>query len=107
MSRIERLPRIRGGELSAGILRGIAVGCSLSGIAAATSAGVGSADAGPADALRLAYLDPGAGSFILQALVAAIAGAIVTINAYWTKIKRLLGLAETEKQDTSADSNGE
>jgi hypothetical protein len=36
----------------------------------------------------LAYLDPGAGSFILQALVAALAGIIVTVNVYWRRIKR-------------------
>ena len=36
----------------------------------------------------LLYVDPGAGSFILQALVAALAGAIVALNVYWTKIKK-------------------
>ena len=37
----------------------------------------------------LAYIDPGAGSFLLQALVAAMAGIIVTVNIYWEKIKTL------------------
>ena len=41
---------------------------------------------------RLAYVDPGAGSFILQAAVAMFAGAVVAINAYWARIKRFLGL---------------
>lgn len=34
-----------------------------------------------------AYLDPGTGSLILQGLLAAIAGALVTANIYWLKIK--------------------
>ena len=34
------------------------------------------------DGPRLAYLEPGPGSFLLQALVAMLAGAVVAINAY-------------------------
>jgi hypothetical protein len=34
------------------------------------------------------YLDPGSGSFLLQLLVAALAGAGVAIGANWAKIKR-------------------
>ncbi len=67
--------------LAAGLLAGLSAG-------GVSAAGIDSQ--GP----RLAYLDPGAGSFILQALVVTIAGAIVAIHAYWTRIKRLLGLAE-------------
>jgi hypothetical protein len=53
--------------------------------------------AGPVHAARveilhLAYVDPGAGSFILQALVASIAGAAVALSAYWRRIKRFLGI---------------
>jgi len=35
---------------------------------------------------RLAYLDPGTGSMILQAIVASIAGAAVVITSYRRKI---------------------
>lgn len=35
----------------------------------------------------LAYLDPGTGSIILQAIIAAIATAGATITFYWRKIK--------------------
>ncbi len=74
------------------------------GLVAGLSAGGVSAAGIDSQELRLAYLDPGAGSFILQALVATIAGAIVAINAYWTRIKRLLGLGEKgEGEATSAD----
>ncbi len=34
-----------------------------------------------------AYLDPGTGSIILQAIIAAIATAGATITYYWRKIK--------------------
>ena len=34
-----------------------------------------------------AYLDPGTGSFILQAIVAGAMGAIFTIKLYWKKIR--------------------
>ncbi len=37
--------------------------------------------------IRVAYLDPGTGSLILQALVASLAGAVVAITAYWQKIR--------------------
>jgi len=39
--------------------------------------------------IRVAYLDPGTGSLILQALVAALAGAVVVITSYWQKIRAL------------------
>jgi hypothetical protein len=42
-----------------------------------------------------AYLDPGAGSFMLQMLIASILGAAFTLKMYWLKIKfflmRLMG----------------
>ncbi len=37
--------------------------------------------------IRVAYLDPGTGSLIVQALVAAFAGAVVVITSYWQKIR--------------------
>lgn len=36
-----------------------------------------------------AYIDPGAGSMLLQAVIAAIAGGLVVIKVYWQRIKRL------------------
>ena len=38
----------------------------------------------------LAYLDPGAGSMILQALAGGTAGVIVFGKLYWGRIKRVL-----------------
>ena len=58
----------------------------------------------PEEAPKLAYVDPGSGSFILQALVATLAGAAVVINAYWRKIKQLLGIGAREPDDPTADT---
>lgn len=57
----------------------------------------------PEEAAKLAYVDPGSGSFVLQALVAALAGAAVLINAYWRKIKQILGVGAREEDDHAAD----
>ena len=34
-----------------------------------------------------AYIDPGSGSILLQAIIAAIAGAGTALSIYWKKIK--------------------
>jgi len=45
-----------------------------------------------------AYLDPGTGSMILQAVIGAIAGSAVAIKIFWKRIKhfflRLIGKAK-------------
>lgn len=58
---------------------------------------------------RLAYLDPGSGSFMIQALVAMLAGIAVTIRAYWSKIREFFGAAPsgTESDDPGATSDDE
>lgn len=43
----------------------------------------------PADAL--AYIDPAAGSLILQALLGGVAGILVVTKLYYRKLMRLLG----------------
>ena len=37
----------------------------------------------------LLYLDPGSGSFLIQLLIAGLAGAGIAIAISWAKIKRL------------------
>jgi hypothetical protein len=46
--------------------------------------------------LMLAYLDPGAGSLILQALAGGIAGAAVVGKLYFARLKRVLGFGRRE-----------
>jgi len=74
---------------------GMAVLCAAA-LAPALSMAAGS---GVDPGTRLAYVDPGSGSFILQALVATLAGAAVAINAYWAKIRRLFGRGVPEEDD--------
>jgi hypothetical protein len=52
------------------------------------------------------YLDPGSGSFLIQLLIAAIAGASIAIGANWSKIKRLLG-KKKNKAESDVDENGD
>jgi hypothetical protein len=53
--------------------------------------GIGSADA---------YLDPGTGSIILQAVIGAVTGALIVIKLYWYKLKQLI------KGDGKRDADG-
>ncbi len=57
------------------------------GLAAAAFTPIAAIAAGQPLEIRVAYLDPGTGSLILQALVASLAGAVVAITAYWQKIR--------------------
>ena len=38
-----------------------------------------------------AYLDPGTGSMILQAIIGGIAVAGATLSVYWTRVKSFFG----------------
>ncbi len=55
----------------------------------------------------LFYLDPGSGSFLIQLLIAAIAGLSIAVGANWAKLKRWLGRnkkkAETPEEDDDDD----
>lgn len=54
-----------------------------------------------------AYLDPGTGSLILQGLIAAIAGSILTIKLYWYKIKGIWQRLLHNKNNTNSEQAGE
>ena len=45
-----------------------------------------------------AYLDPGTGSIILQAILGFIAASITTISIYWTKFKSLISKLFKKKE---------
>jgi hypothetical protein len=51
----------------------------------------------------LAYIDPGTGSFLVQALIAALAGAAVTIRLYWSNIKSFFGGSASEAESADDD----
>ncbi len=44
----------------------------------------------------LAYLDPGTGSMILQAIAAGLAGVAVAGKLYWRRLKSLLRIGKRE-----------
>lgn len=46
-----------------------------------------------------AYLDPGTGSIVLQAVIAAIAAAAVALRLYWTRLKALFGRKRTATEE--------
>tara|TARA_Y100000768_G_C23951601_1_gene670507 strand:- start:828 stop:1043 length:216 start_codon:yes stop_codon:yes gene_type:complete len=50
-----------------------------------------------------AYLDPGTGSIILQAILGFIAASIATLSFYWNKVK--LFLVKLFKKDKKSESN--
>jgi hypothetical protein len=51
---------------------------------------------------ELAYIDPGSGSFIVQALVATAAGLAVAARRYWTQIRTFLGRPAAPAEDEDA-----
>ncbi len=50
-----------------------------------------------------AYLDPGTGSMLLQGLIAAVAGVMVTARMYWHKIKGFFGRGAEPKAHEKDD----
>jgi hypothetical protein len=51
------------------------------------------------------YLDPGSGSFLIQLLIATIAGLSIAVGANWSKIKRLLGKKKNKVETTDEDDD--
>ena len=52
---------------------------------------------------KLAYLDPGSGSVLLQLLIAALLGIGIALRAYWGKIKGLFGIKSETDDDNDED----
>ncbi len=50
-----------------------------------------------------AYLDPGTGSILLQGLIAAVVGALVTGRLYWSRIKDMFSRKSGEKTQQDKD----
>ena len=47
----------------------------------------------------VAYIDPGAGSFVLQAIVATLAGVAIALRGSWKKLLARLGLRAPDAPD--------
>jgi hypothetical protein len=53
-----------------------------------------------------AYLDPGTGSIILQAILAFIAGAAATVSLWWGNLKMFFKkVFKSEKKDSDKKDN--
>ena len=52
-----------------------------------------------------AYLDPASGSMILQVIVAAVAALLITIKAFWHKIRGMFGSSPTEETIDTDDKS--
>jgi len=50
-----------------------------------------------------AYLDPGTGSILLQAIIATVASSLFVIKMYWYKFRGLLGFSRQPEDDVSHD----
>ena len=46
-----------------------------------------------------AYLDPGTGSIVIQAVVAGIVGALAVCRLYWSRLKGLFRRTSTKDND--------
>jgi hypothetical protein len=52
-----------------------------------------------------AYLDPGTGSIILQALIGALAAGAVFVKIYWYKLLTLLGIKKKSDSDDNKNTD--
>ena len=55
-----------------------------------------------AECTRLAYLDAGTGSMIVQAVIAVVAGAGVWARLHWDKVRSMLGLSRPDQESEPA-----
>jgi hypothetical protein len=54
----------------------------------------------------IAYIDPGAGSFALQALVAAVAGAAYAFRSRWKRLRERFGPRGAPEPDPARGAAG-
>jgi hypothetical protein len=55
----------------------------------------------------LAYLDPGAGSLVLQMVLAALFAVGVFVRLFWKKIKGLFGRGRTGESEVQTSSEAD
>ena len=54
-----------------------------------------------------AYLDPGTGSIILQAIIGFLAASVTAISIYWSKFKSLISRIFNKKEREKDKSNSD
>jgi ABC-type uncharacterized transport system permease subunit len=50
-----------------------------------------------------AYVDPGAGSLVIQGIIAAVVGVGLTLRLYWRRIRRLFIGRSSRDDESDAD----
>lgn len=55
----------------------------------------------------LIYLDPGSGSFLIQLLIAGIAGLMIAVGSQWRKIKRLFNKNKIQNDESDDEDEDE
>ena len=50
-----------------------------------------------------AYLDPGTGSFLLQAVIALVMGALLSLKLYWQQFKSFFARIGSDRRDSDQD----
>jgi hypothetical protein len=55
----------------------------------------------------LGYIDPGTGSIIIQAIVAAVVGIGIALRLFWHRILKFLGIRKTTKTDNTINQKTE
>lgn len=51
-----------------------------------------------------AYIDPGAGSALIQGLIGIAVGAAVALKLYWHRLIKFLGLSKSSTDESKKDS---
>jgi ABC-type dipeptide/oligopeptide/nickel transport system permease subunit len=54
---------------------------------------------------KIAYLDPGSGSFLIQLAIAALVGMAVVVRSQWSKIKKILGGKSSKSKEEDENEN--
>ena len=49
----------------------------------------------------LGYIDPGSGSIIIQAIIAAVVGVGIAVKLFWHKILKFLGIRKPTKPNNT------
>jgi hypothetical protein len=53
----------------------------------------------------LLYIDPGSGSYLVQAIIAAVLGGLFYFKGLWFKIRSFFGKGKKEAPPTGEDEN--
>ena len=53
----------------------------------------------------IAYIDPGTGSIVLQAVIASVVGAAIAVKLFWHRLLKFFGLRKGSPTDSITKPN--